>query len=130
MLGETTDALESTNQPQGEAENLGRAGWSLAGWLLEKIQSRFQSGLRRGLGSAFRRSPRRAPRLALLERITLAPRQQLALVEAEGRHLLVATSPDGAPTFYALDGEGQSISGARSGPRAHRNGKPTERVSW
>lgn len=43
-------------------------------------------------------------RLAVLDRITLAPRQSLALIEAEGRRLLVATSPDGAPTFYALDG--------------------------
>ncbi|MGD0730206.1 MAG: flagellar biosynthetic protein FliO [Terracidiphilus sp.] len=43
------------------------------------------------------------PRLALLERIALAPRQSLALVEAEGRRFLVATSPEGAPAFYPLD---------------------------
>jgi hypothetical protein len=43
-------------------------------------------------------------RLAVLDRVTLAPRQSLALIEAEGRRLLVATSPDAAPTFYALDG--------------------------
>ena len=43
-------------------------------------------------------------RLTVLDRITLAPRQSLALIEAEGRRLLVATSPDAAPTFYALDG--------------------------
>jgi hypothetical protein len=39
----------------------------------------------------------------LVERIALAPRQSLALVEAEGRRFLVATSPEGAPAFYALD---------------------------
>jgi flagellar biogenesis protein FliO len=44
------------------------------------------------------------PRLELLERIALAPRQSLALVEAEGRRFLVATSADGAPAFFALDG--------------------------
>jgi hypothetical protein len=44
-----------------------------------------------------------APRLALVERITLAPRQSLALVEAEGRRILVATSADGASAFYPLD---------------------------
>ena len=38
-----------------------------------------------------------------MERIALAPRQSLALVEAEGRRFLVATSPEGAPAFYALD---------------------------
>ncbi|MGA9464410.1 MAG: flagellar biosynthetic protein FliO [Terracidiphilus sp.] len=51
-----------------------------------------------------RRSTKSKPRLTLLERITLAPRQSLALVEAEGRTLLVATSPEAAPAFYALDG--------------------------
>ncbi len=61
----------------------------LAGWLFERLR-----------GS---RRPR--PRLELLERIALAPRQSLALVEAEGRRFLVATSPEGAPAFYALDGE-------------------------
>ena len=61
-------------------------GWT--GWLLKRLHGA-------------RREP---SRLALLERITLAPRQSLALIEAEGRRLLVATSPEGAPVFYALDG--------------------------
>jgi flagellar biogenesis protein FliO len=51
-------------------------------------------------------------RLAVLDRVTLAPRQSLALIEAEGRRLLVATSPDAAPTFYALDGPTSVISRA------------------
>ncbi len=59
----------------------------LAGWLLGRLRG----------------SERQAPRLQLLERITLAPRQSLALVEAEGRRLLVATSADGGPAFYPLD---------------------------
>jgi len=63
------------------------AAGGLAGWLLEKL----------------RRTPRSRPRLALLERIALAPRQSLALIEADGRRFLVATSPEGAPVFYALD---------------------------
>jgi flagellar biogenesis protein FliO len=62
-------------------------GGGLAGWLLGRLRS---GGNRR-------------PRLELIERIALAPRQSLALIEAEGRRLLVATSPEGAPTFYALD---------------------------
>lgn len=60
----------------------GIAGWVMARW---------------------RRTRRNAPRLALLERIALAPRQSLALVEADGHRLLVATSADGGPAFYALD---------------------------
>jgi hypothetical protein len=77
-------------------------GGRLLGWLRARLQ-----------GS------RRAPaRLALLERITLAPRQTLALVEAEGRRFLVATSPEGGPAFYALD------------QRAHRSVRPAARVSW
>ena len=63
-------------------------GAGLGAWLIEKLHGR-----------------RRAePRLALLERITLAPRQSLALVEAEGRRILVATSAEGGPAFYPLDG--------------------------
>lgn len=69
-------------------------GWSLmAGWL-------------HGSSKKLRRRPRTASRLALVERIVLAPRQSLALVEAEGRRFLVATSQDGAPSFFALDDEG------------------------
>ena len=62
-------------------------GRGLAGWLLER----------------FRRRRGSQPRLMLLERIALAPRQSLALVEADGRRILVATSPDGGPAFYPLD---------------------------
>jgi len=61
-------------------------------------------------------------RLELVERITLAPRHSLALVEAEGRRFLVATSPEGAPSFYPLDGR------ARSGS-VHGGGLGA-RVSW
>jgi hypothetical protein len=71
----------------------------LAGWLLERMPSRLPSWLLGGL--RVRRRP--APRLAVLERIALGPRQSLALVEAEGRRFLVATSPEGTPAFYALD---------------------------
>ena len=59
----------------------GLAGWLLARW---KNRGRVQ------------------PRLALLERISIAPRQTLSLVEAEGRRFLVATSPQGSPAFYPL----------------------------
>ncbi len=60
------------------------------------------------------------PRLLLVERITLAPRQSLALVEAEGRRILVATSADGGSAFYALD----------EGPRPKGNPPYASRVSW
>lgn len=58
----------------------------VAGWLMARFSKR-----------------RRAePRLALLERIALGPRQSLALIEAEGRRILVATSAEGGPAFYPL----------------------------
>ena len=78
----------------------------LAGWLMARL--------------AHRRRP--AQRLELLERITLAPRQSLALIEAEGRRLLVATSAEGPPAFYSLDGP-MSVSSGES-PRRLR------RLSW
>jgi len=82
------------------------AAGALAGWLLKPLLDRL-----RGAG-------RPQPRLELLERIALAPRQSLALVEAEGRRFLVATSAEGGPAFYPLDRE------ARTAPQK------TSRVSW
>jgi flagellar biogenesis protein FliO len=98
---------EKTGGPAGYA-----AGWAggWAGWLLARWHGR-----------------RRAePRLALLERITLAPRQSLALIEAEGRRILVATSAEGGPAFYPLD-EIASSKASRETQRAP-HGRP--RVSW
>jgi len=83
----------------------------LAGWLLGRLQ---------GGGRA-------APRLAVLERIALAPRQSLALVEAEGRRFLVATSPEGTPAFYALD-DAARLRGARPAKRATTD--RDARVPW
>jgi flagellar biogenesis protein FliO len=77
----------------------------LAGWLLGRM----------GSGS------RRRPALVVRERITLGPRQTLSLVEAEGRTLLIATSPEGTPAFYALD--------ERRGSRSESRNHPA-RTSW
>jgi flagellar biogenesis protein FliO len=77
----------------------------LAAWLLGRL-----------------RGPERRPSLALLERITLAPRQSLALVEAEGRRFLVATSAEGSPAFHPLD-EG-------AGLPFRRRPAPRTRISW
>jgi len=93
----------------------------LAGWLMAKLRSR----------------PRAERRLALLERIALAPRQSLALVEAEGRRILVATSTEGGPAFYPLDERHTPHAAARANEvgaqhRARRwpgeRGRP--RISW
>ncbi len=90
----------------------------LAGWLLSRL---------RGAG-------RPQPRLKLVERIALAPRQTLALVEAEGRRFLVATSTDGAPAFYPLDeriGEPRPDGTHRARHAAPYPGaQPAARVSW
>jgi flagellar biogenesis protein FliO len=80
----------------------------LAGWLLSRL----------------RRSTQPKPRLALLERITLAPKQSLALVEADGRRFLVATSAEGAAAFYVL--EERVHAGQRGGSGRGR----VARVSW
>ncbi|MGA3046946.1 MAG: flagellar biosynthetic protein FliO [Terracidiphilus sp.] len=83
-------------------------GAGLAGWLLGRLR-----------GSEHSR-----PRLEMLERIALAPRQSLALVEAEGRRFLVATSAEGAAAFYALDGQGDP------GKPMRGRTPPVARVSW
>ncbi len=96
----------------GELTLAGAPAGGLTGWLLHRLRG----------GS------RREPRLALLERISLAPRQSLALVEAEGRRFLVATSPEGAPAFYALDLPERQ--GLASRPAAERDPRLSARVSW
>lgn len=103
MTGDMTDERSARVMPQmGQ-----RTG--LAAWLMEKL---------RGTG-------RERPRLALLERIALAPRHSLALVEAEGRRFLVATSAEGAPVFYALDAQARRASSRDSAASAGH-----ARVSW
>jgi flagellar biogenesis protein FliO len=95
-------------------ENAAAVG-GLAGWLLSRLRAR----------------GRRQPRLELVERIALAPRQSLALVEAEGRRFLVATSPEGAPAFYALDEGTARPTGARQAVSRQRGAMPqAARVSW
>jgi flagellar biogenesis protein FliO len=98
-------------------------GAALAGWLLARLRGE--------------RRPR--PRLELLERIALTPRQSLALVEAEGRRFLVATSPEGAPAFYPLDGELRPTNSGRTTGRVRPLPPPMAdkgarsagaRVSW
>jgi hypothetical protein len=94
----------------------------LAGWLLKTLLARAQ-----GIGV-----PRKS-RLALVDRISLAPRQSLALVDAEGRRFLVATSQDAGPAFYPLDRSSALVAGvAHPGMhRAPRNSAITAaRISW
>lgn len=86
----------------------GPGGW--AGWLLAKWRCRQCA----------------EPRLALVERITLAPRQSLALIEAEGRRILVATSAQGGPAFYPLDESARPKAGAGAYGASHS----WSRVSW
>ncbi len=82
----------------------------LAAWLLAKWQSRSVA----------------KPRLALVERISLGSRQFLALVEAEGRRILVASSDEGGPAFYPIDEVRASRDSARTQPSLSRR----SRVSW
>jgi flagellar biogenesis protein FliO len=82
----------------------------LTGWLLARL---------RGEG-------RPRPQLAVLERITLAPRQSLALIEAGGQRLLVATSADGTPAFYPVGRPARETGVQRKGTERVSKG----RVSW
>jgi hypothetical protein len=84
----------------------------MAGWLLNRLRTGVHE----------------RPKMALLERIALAPHQSLALVEAEGLRFLVATSSEGAPAFYALDEHPQST--RKYAKRQSDTARPTVRVSW
>jgi flagellar biogenesis protein FliO len=95
---------------------------------VQPSQSRPLPGLAGWLLGRLRGETRTKPRLSLVDRITLAPRQTLALVEAEGRRFLVATSPEGAPCFYALDEPGKIPGNGRRAARI--TGDCAARVSW
>jgi hypothetical protein len=82
----------------------------LTGWLLMKL----------------RRDGRPRPQLAVLERISLAPRQSLTLIEAGGQRLLVATSADGTPAFYPVGGRARQTAVQGRPPARASSG----RVSW
>jgi flagellar biogenesis protein FliO len=75
----------------------------LAGWLLRRLRG----------------GERMRPRLAVLERVALGPRQSLALVEADGRRLLVATASDGGPAFFPLHESARRVAIQRA-PRLGR----------
>jgi hypothetical protein len=80
-------ALSEHEPISGNAGN-GREGRGLAGWLLR----------------CWHRSTTHPARLTLIERIALGPKHFLALIEAEGVRLLVATSADGTSAFFSLEG--------------------------
>lgn len=102
--GETEPGLRVTTGAGGPTAQARRA--MAAGWT-----GRLVDWLRREHGAR--------PRLALLEKISLAPKQSLSLVEADGRRFLVASSAEGTPAFYPLG----------SGSTVKRTAR-TARVSW
>jgi flagellar biogenesis protein FliO len=116
---ETASSPLPVRAPPAEALPVG----GLAAWILVQLR-----GLKFGRLSLGRRV---RPQLAVVERITLGPRQSLALIEAEGRRFLVATSPEGTPAFYPLGGErvgGERVGGERAG--AAIKAETARRVSW
>ena len=68
-----------------------------------RLAKRLGGGLAAWIWNNWQTSLARPARLALIARIPLGPRQAVALIEAEGMHLLVATSTDGAASFFPLD---------------------------
>ena len=86
-MGVFTNALSLAMQQSGTAPLKNQNAWPGVGaWVLDRIRHRAL----------------KQPRLSLVERINIAPRQTVALIEADGQRLLVATSPDGSPSFYPL----------------------------
>ena len=132
MTGASTGAM--TGVSPGALRGAGPESSQAAG-LGARVLGYLRGGMRGG--------KRREPRLALLERIALAPRQSLALVEAEGRRFLVATSQEGGPAFYALDRTnaagtnvagtnvaGIGVNGAVAAGAGRMSGRKAARVSW
>jgi hypothetical protein len=59
-------------------------------------------GLATWIAQRWKDSMAHSPRLSVLARVPLGPRHSVALLEADGTRLLVATSSDGVSTFFPL----------------------------
>lgn len=77
-----------------------------------------RSGVVKWFLERLRHTAHAAPKLIVVERVSLAPRQLLALVETDGQRLLVATSPEGSARFCRLN--------SRNPAPSHRDGIPVE----
>lgn len=75
MAGPLTSSLAAGKRRSG-----------LGAWLLERLQQRSVA----------------EPRLRMLERIRVTPRQTMALIEADGERFLVAAGESGAPVVFPL----------------------------
>ena len=84
-MGVFANALNAAVSNAGSAE-ISRSHRGVGAWLIDH----------------FRRRALPARRLAVVERVNLAPRQTIALVEADGQRVLVATSQEGTPAFFPL----------------------------
>lgn len=96
-----------------------RTGGQVAGEARLAVRRVMAAGWTGRLVGWLRREARPRPRLELLEKISLAPKQSLALVEADGRRFLVASSAEGTPAFYPL-----------GAPAMRRGVAARARVSW
>jgi hypothetical protein len=89
-----------------EAQFGGDGDWSSLRAHLDKPRSLRANTLGNGLAgwflSRWHTFAAPAPRLELVEKIALGPRHAVALILAEGTHLLVATSAEGAASFFPL----------------------------
>jgi hypothetical protein len=94
------DAESSPDRPRSLADLNSR----------HRLHAVVERGLLGSLLRWFQRSSSAVPRLALLERISLGPRQALSLVEVDGIRLLVASSPDSGVTFLELGRSGDAAS--------------------
>jgi Flagellar biosynthesis protein, FliO len=113
-----SSAMASAGTSVGVKIGAARLG-GLAGWLLGRLLDRLRG------------AQKPAPRLQLVERITLGSRQTLALIEAEGQRVLVATSPEGAPAFYAIDkAMGVGFGRAAAPGRVRARIRASMRASW
>jgi hypothetical protein len=85
-LGVFAEALMNVHRKNGGDRSVSK--WrGVTAWVFERIR---------------RRSAMRS-RMAVLEKISFAPRQSLALIEVDGERVLVGSSQDGSPQFYRLN---------------------------
>lgn len=101
-LSELGSSEVSSSGPRGS--ETGMAEVSGPGTVAWKWTSRILGGTIAWLARRWTRSEGHPPRLAVVERLALSPKQWLLLVEADGVRLLISTSSEAPSTIFPLHG--------------------------
>jgi len=127
------DRLDRASVAPASLPELGMSEVSGRGIVTWKWPNRILGGTIAWLAHRWARSEGHPPRLAVIERLALSPKQVLLLVEADGMRLLISTSAEAPSTIFPLHGMPAPVQAGRPilrpGSRVTRP-QAEGRISW